>query len=401
MAGTPLLAHLSSLAPREAVERLSFPELPTPVFVFSEGDLRRNGEILKDIQEKAGCRILLALKCFALKRALPGLRPYLAGTCASGLFEARLGHENFGPETHVYAPAFTDADMAELVKISDHITFNSYSQLAHHLPAIKAAGRDIRLGLRVNPGYSEVKTGLYNPCCPYSRFGVLPEQMEKGGLKDISGLHFHTMCEQKSDVLERTLEVVGHKFGRYLKDLEWINMGGGQIMTRFDYDREHLVRTLKEFKTAYGLKEVYLEPGEAVALNCGVLVVSVLDIIENGMPIAILDTSAANHMPDVLEMPYRPEVLGADLPGVKPHTYRLGATTCLAGDYIGDYSFDQPLKPGDRLVFMDMAIYSFVKTCMFNGINLPSLAYHREDGKTELLRRFTYEDFATRLGERL
>lgn len=401
MAGNPFLEKLSSLGGSDAAGTLSFPELKTPVFVVSEKALVENGKILKEVQEKADCKILWALKCFAMPRACECLKPYLSGTCASGLFEARMGNENFGGETHVYAPAFSDDDMRKIVGLADHITFNSYSQLRHHKKAVENSGRNIKLGLRVNPGYSEVKTMIYNPCAPYSRFGVHAEEMEKQGIKEISGLHFHTMCEQKSDVLERTLEVVGLKFGKFLKDLEWANLGGGQIITRFDYDRDHLIRLLKEFKTAHGLKTLYMEPGEAIALDSGVLVASVLDIIENGMPIAIVDASAANHMPDVLEMPYRPEILSAGLPGEKPYTYRLGAPTCLAGDYIGDYSFDHELKPGDRLIFMDMAIYSFVKTCMFNGIDLPSLAFHTIDGKTELVREFTYEDYASRLGAKL
>lgn len=401
MAGNPFLEKLSSLAGSDAAGTLSFPELKTPVFVVSEKALVENGKILKEVQEKADCKILWALKCFAMPRACECLKPYLSGTCASGLFEARMGNENFGGETHVYAPAFSDDDMRKIVGLADHITFNSYSQLRHHKKAVENSGRNIKLGLRVNPGYSEVKTMIYDPCAPYSRFGVHAEEMEKQGIKEISGLHFHTMCEQKSDVLERTLDVVAKKFGKFLRDLDWINMGGGQHITSEDYDRDHLVKLIKQFKTAFDLKTVYLEPGEAVAINAGYLVTTVLDIIENGMPIAIVDTSAANHMPDVLEMPYRPYIIGSGQPKEKTFTYRLGALTCLAGDYIGDYSFDHELKVGDRLVFTDMAIYSFVKTCMFNGINLPSLAYQKADGETKLIREFTYEDYASRLGAKL
>ena len=378
-----------------------FPELRTPAFVITESDLLKNGRILLDVQEKAGCKILWALKCFAMPEAAKSLKPYLAGTCASGLFEARFGKENFGGENHVYAPAFSDEDMAEIVKYADHISFNSFSQLRHHKKTIEGANKEIKVGLRINPGYSEVETMIYNPCAPYSRFGVSEKDLEKEGVAEISGLHFHTMCEQKSDVLERTLEVVAKKFGPFLRDLEWLNMGGGQLITKPDYDREHLIKLISEFKTAFGLKTIYLEPGEAVAVDAGYLVTSVLDIIENGMPIAILDTSAANHMPDVLEMPYRPCIIGSGEPKEFPYTYRLGALTCLAGDYIGDYSFPKPLKVGDRLVFTDMAIYSFVKTCMFNGINLPSLAYQNGNGEIKLVREFTYEDYAGRLGEKL
>ena len=379
----------------------NFPELKTPAFVITESDLVKNGRILKDVSEKAGCKILWALKCFAMPEASKTLKPYLDGTCASGLFETKFGKENFGGETHVYAPAFSDEDMQKIVKLADHIVFNSFSQLRHHRPTLRNSGREIQTGIRINPEYSEVATKIYDPCAPCSRFGVKAEELEKQGVKEISGLHFHTMCEQKSDVLERTIDVVAKKFGKFLRDLDWINMGGGQHITNEDYDRGHLIKLIKQFKTAFDLKTVYLEPGEAVAVNAGYLVTTVLDIIENGMPIAILDTSAANHMPDVLEMPYRPYIIGSGKTNEKKFTYRLGAMTCLAGDYIGDYSFDKELKVGDRLVFTDMAIYSFVKTCMFNGINLPSLAYQKTNGETKLIREFTYEDYASRLGAKL
>lgn len=379
----------------------NFPELKTPAFVITESDLVKNGRILKDVSEKAGCKILWALKCFAMPEASKTLKPYLDGTCASGLFEAKFGKENFGGETHVYAPAFSDEDIQKIVKLADHIVFNSFSQLRHHRPTLRNSGREIQTGIRINPEYSEVATKIYDPCAPCSRFGVKAEELEKQGVKEISGLHFHTMCEQKSDVLERTIDVVAKKFGKFLRDLDWINMGGGQHITNEDYDRGHLIKLIKQFKTAFDLKTVYLEPGEAVAVNAGYLVTTVLDIIENGMPIAILDTSAANHMPDVLEMPYRPYIIGSGKTNEKKFTYRLGAMTCLAGDYIGDYSFDKELKVGDRLVFTDMAIYSFVKTCMFNGINLPSLAYQKTNGETKLIREFTYEDYSSRLGAKL
>ncbi len=379
----------------------NFPELKTPAFVITESDLVKNGRILKDVSEKAGCKILWALKCFAMPEASKTLKPYLDGTCASGLFEAKFGKENFGGETHVYAPAFSDEDMQKIVKLADHIVFNSFSQLRHHRPTLQNSGREIQTGIRINPEYSEVATKIYDPCAPCSRFGVKAEELEKQGVKEISGLHFHTMCEQKSDVLERTIDVVAKKFGKFLRDLDWINMGGGQHITNEDYDRGHLIKLIRQFKTAFDLKTVYLEPGEAVAVNAGYLVTTVLDIIENGIPIAILDTSAANHMPDVLEMPYRPYIIGSGKTNEKKFTYRLGAMTCLAGDYIGDYSFDKELKVGDRLVFTDMAIYSFVKTCMFNGINLPSLAYQKTNGETKLIREFTYEDYASRLGAKL
>lgn len=399
MAGEAFVKLSAENSWRQAFQKLSFPELKTPVFVISESDLLNNAAIIKELQEKAGCKILMALKCFAMPRALKALRPFFSGTCASGLFEAKMGYENFGAETHVYAPAFSEADMQELVKIADHIVFNSFSQLDLHKKIIKESGRKISLGLRVNPGYSEVETAIYNPCSPHSRFGITPELLALRGVKEVSGLHFHTMCEQKVEVLERTLTVFSKKFGSFLKDLDWVNFGGGQLMTSLDYDRKLFVKLISEFKTAYQLKDIYLEPGEAISKDAGILVASVLDITENGMPIAILDTSAANHMPDVLEMPYRPEILGAGLPGEKPFTYRLGAPSCLAGDYIGDYSFDEPLKVGSRLVFLDMAIYSFVKTCMFNGINLPALAYCDKNGRTEVVRTFGYDDYASRLGK--
>lgn len=374
--------------------------LPTPCYVTDEKLLRENLEILKYVQEKSGARILLAQKAFSMYSTYPLIAEYLCGTTASGIYEARLGYEEmgkpFGKETHVFSPAYKEEDMRELVKYCDHIVFNSFPQWEKFRETVKSSGRNITCGIRVNPEYSEIETDIYNPCFENSRLGTTLANFDENALDGIDGLHFHTMCEQNSDTLERTVAVFEEKFGKYLHRMKWVNFGGGHHITRKDYDVEKLIEVVRRVKEKYGV-EVYLEPGEAVALNAGFLVTEVLEVMKNGMDIAILDTSAACHMPDVLEMPYRPNVIGAGKAGEKAHTYRFGGPTCLAGDIIGDYSFDEPLKVGDRLVFCDMAIYSMVKNNTFNGMPLPAIVYARENGTTEIIREFTYDDFRSRL----
>lgn len=370
----------------------------TPCYVIDEKQLRKNLELLKYVREKAGCKILLAQKAFSAYATYPLIAQYLDGCTASGIFEARLGFEEFGKENHIFSPAYPEKDFDEIVKICDHILFNSPKQWAKYREKVRASSRYIQAGIRVNPEYSEIETDIYNPCFTGSRLGTTLSQFKEDlALVDgIDGLHFHTMCEQNSDVLARTVPVFEEKFGFMFDRIKWVNFGGGHHITRKDYDVELLIDTVKKFREKYGL-DVYLEPGEAVALNAGYLVTTVLETGKNGINVAITDASAACHMPDVLEMPYRPNIIGADLPEKKPFTYRLGGNTCLAGDIIGDYSFDEPLCEGKRLVFEDMAIYSMCKNNTFNGIPLPSIYLLRENGEVELLKKFGYDDFKSRL----
>lgn len=373
-------------------------KVETPCYVIDEKQLRKNLELLKYVREKAGCKILLAQKAFSAYATYPLIAQYLDGCTASGIFEARLGFEEFGKENHIFSPAYPEKDFDEIVKICDHILFNSPKQWAKYREKVRASSRYIQAGIRVNPEYSEIETDIYNPCFTGSRLGVTLAQFKEDlALVDgIDGLHFHTMCEQNSDVLARTVPVFEEKFGFMFDRIKWVNFGGGHHITRKDYDVELLIDTVKKFREKYGL-DVYLEPGEAVALNAGYLVTTVLETGKNGINVAITDASAACHMPDVLEMPYRPNIIGADLPEKKPFTYRLGGNTCLAGDIIGDYSFDEPLCEGKRLVFEDMAIYSMCKNNTFNGIPLPSIYLLRENGEVELLKKFGYDDFKSRL----
>lgn len=375
---------------------LDFGYLPTPCYIVDERLLKRNLEILKTVQDRTGCRILLALKGFSMYAVFPLIREYLKGVTASSLFEARLGFEEMGGEVHVYSPAYIEDEFEELLKYCDHIVFNSFSQWNKYKARVRNHQKPIECGIRINPEYSEIETPIYNPCYAHSRLGVTLDNFRPDDLDGIDGLHFHTMCEQNSDTLERTIEVVDEKFGSYMKGLKWVNFGGGHHITRKDYDLDRLVRTILFIKEKYHV-DVYLEPGEAVALNTGYLVASVLDVVNNGMDIAILDTSAACHMPDVLEMPYRPRIIGAGYPGEFAHTFRLGGLTCLAGDVIGDYSFQNPLKPKDRLVFCDMAHYTMVKNNMFNGVNLPCIALFSEEEGVRTLKRFGYSDYKSRL----
>ncbi len=369
--------------------------VPTPSYVVEEALLLRNLEILKDVKAQSGAKILLAQKAFSMFRVYPLIARYLDGTTASGLFEARLGREEFGGETHIFSPAYREDEWDDVLAVSDHIVFNSFDQWDRFGPRALAAGKSC--GLRINPECSTQEGhAIYDPCAPFSRLGTTKANFQPEKLKGLSGLHMHTLCEQNADDLVTTLEAFEASFGKYLHGMEWLNLGGGHHITRPDYDRELLIRTVKRLRETYGVT-VYLEPGEAIALEAGFLVSTVLDTLHNGMDIAILDTSAACHMPDVLEMPYRPRILGAGAPAEKPYTFRLGGPTCLAGDIIGDYSFDRPLQPGDRLVFCDMAIYSMVKNNTFNGIRLPDILLQKLDGTTETVRRFGYKDFKNRL----
>ncbi|ODA39081.1 carboxynorspermidine decarboxylase [Desulfosporosinus sp. BG] len=375
---------------------IDFSILPSPCYIVDERLLLRNLEILQYVQQRTGCSILLALKGFSMYSVFPLVGKYLKGVTASSLFEARLGHEELGKEVHIYAPAYVDKEFDQIMDTCDHIIFNSFGQWNKFKAQVKNNKTKTSCGIRVNPEYSEIETPIYDPCYQHSRLGVTLSNFRPEELDGIEGLHFHTMCEQNSDTLARTIQVVDQKFGEFIKRMKWLNLGGGHHITRPDYDIETLVRSITFFQDKYGV-DIYLEPGEAVALNTGFLVAKVLDIVDNGMKIAILDTSAACHMPDVLEMPYRPNIIDAGMPGEHPYTYRLGGHTCLAGDIIGDYSFRQPIKTGDRLVFCDMAHYTMVKNNMFNGVNLPSIARFNEAEGIKVVRQFGYEDFKARL----
>jgi carboxynorspermidine decarboxylase len=371
---------------------------PSPAYVVHLGRLADNLRVLDEVQRASGATILLALKGFAMFGVFPLISRHLAGICASGPHEARLGAEEFKGEVHTFSPAFSASDLAECLRHSHHLVFNSFAQWKRFRPQVDAAPRRISVGLRVNPEVSTGKVPLYDPCAPGSRLGILRAEFEGESLNGIEGLHFHTLCEQNSDALEQTLAGFEARFGAFLPRLKWVNFGGGHHITRSDYDRERLVRLVRGFRERHGLR-VYLEPGEAVALNTGLLVTEVLDILPRDKPVAILDTSVTAHMPDVLEMPYRPGIIGGFDPGEKPHTYQLGGTTCLAGDVIGDWSFEQPLRIGDRLAFTDMAHYTMVKNTTFNGIQLPAIAtYDPATDKVDVLRRFGYRDYRDRLG---
>ncbi len=369
-----------------------FTEINTPAYVIDEAGLKHNLEILREVMQDTGCKILLAQKAFSMFAVYPMIAEYLCGTTASGLYEARLGREHFPGEVHVFSPAYKDEEFGEILEVSDHIVFNSAAQLMKFKD--RCAGKSI--GLRINPECSTQETAIYDPCAVGSRMGVRACNFDESLLQYLDGLHFHTLCEQDSDALEITLEAVEKKFGKYLSRLKWLNFGGGHHITRPGYDRQRLCRLIKRIREKYGV-QVYLEPGEAVALNAGWLVTEVMDIVRNGIDIAVLDASAACHAPDVLEMPYRPPLFLSGKEGEKPCLYRLSSRTCLAGDVFGDYSFDAPLSVGDRLCFEDMAIYSFVKNNTFNGMPLPDIGLLREDGSYELIRRFGYDDFKQRL----
>lgn len=384
----------------EPWERLLPADLPTPCFVVDEDRLAANLAVLGAVKGRTGAKILLALKGFAMFSTFPLLREVLDGVCASSPHEARLGREEFGKEVHAFAAAYSESDMQEIASLADHLVFNSFVQRDRFLEPARAvaarAGRNIEFELRINPEHSEGAVPIYDPCSSGSRLGIRAGAFAGKSLEGISGLHFHTLCEQDAAPLARTLAVVEEKFGRYLPGMRRLNVGGGHHITRPGYDVDLLCECIIRVRDTYGL-DVYLEPGEAVALNAGVLVSTVLDVVEADMPVAILDTSAAAHMPDVLEMPYRPGVIDSGLPGEFAWTCRLAGKSCLAGDVIGEYSFAAPLRPGDRLVFLDMAHYSMVKTNTFNGLGLPGIALRERGGAVRLVRSFGYEEFKTRL----
>lgn len=377
------------------IDETDLRKLPTPCYVIDEAELIKNLEILKAVEERTGARILLAQKAFSCYHLYPTIGKYISGTACSGLFEARLGFEEMGKENHVFSAAYREDEIDEIISYCGHIIFNSFSQLDRYRDKVLNAGK--KIGLRINPELSTQEGHeIYDPCSPKSRLGIINKNFRRDDLSGVTGLHFHTLCEQNSDDLERTLDAVEEKFGDILPKMEWINFGGGHHITREDYDIPRLERCINRVREKYGL-EVYLEPGEAVALNAGYLVTEVLDIIENDMPIAILDTSAACHMPDVLEMPYRPPLKDSGKQGELEYTYRLGSQTCLAGDVIGEYSFNEPLKVGGRLVFKDMAIYSMVKNNTFNGMPMPDILLLNKDKELVTLRSFDYEIFRSRL----
>ena len=371
------------------------PDFETPCYIIDEKKLIQNLEILHGVEERTGCKILLAQKAFSCYHLYPLIAQYVSGTASSGLYEARLGFECMAKENHVFSAGYRESEFDEIVKYSNHVIFNSFSQLDKYREKVLKAGK--KIGLRINPECSTQEGHeIYDPCSPKSRLGITLKNFRPDDLQGVSGLHFHTLCEQNSDDLETTLNTVEEKFGKYLKNMEWINFGGGHHITRSDYDIPRLENCIRRMQNKYNL-EVFLEPGEAFALNAGYLITKVLDITENDMPIAILDTSASCHMPDVLEMPYRPPLKHSGKSGEKKYSYRLGSQTCLAGDVIGEYSFDTPLSVGDTLIFEDMAIYSMVKNNTFNGMPLPSIAILKSDGSAEILKKFGYDDFKSRL----
>lgn len=372
--------------------------IPSPCYVIEESLLRRNLTLIKDVKERAGIEIIMALKAFAMWKVFPIVREYIPYATASSVYEARLVYEELGTPAHTYSPAYTEADFPHLLKCSSHITFNSLSQFERFYPMVVADDRRISCGLRINPEYSDVATELYNPCAPGSRMGItsdkLPDQLPEG----VEGLHFHTLCESSAQDLANTLQAVEQRFGRWLSQVRWLNMGGGHLMTRKGYDIDFLLRLLNEFKAKYPHLQIIMEPGSAFFWQTGFLRTTVVDLVENsGVETAVIDASFTCHMPDCLEMPYKPAVRHATdaVPG-KP-TYRIGGCSCLSGDFMGDWSFDRPLHIGDPLIFEDMIHYTTVKTTMFNGIQHPSLAILREDGTLDMLRAFTYEDYKSRM----
>ncbi len=396
---TGLLKNVKKKTLTEANKRflkIAAVTINTPVYLLDETLIEENMRILRYVKDRTGCKIFHALKSYATFATFPIMAKYLDGVCASGLNEARLGREEFKKEVHTFGAAYRGSEIRQILKYSDSIIFNSFHQLEKY--GNMARKNSVEIGLRVNPGYAEVSNEMYNPCAPNSRLGIIHDIFIREFLRNrdmIDGLHFHALCEQNSDVLKRVLASFEKLYGRYIKGLRWVNFGGGHHITRDDYDLELLIKLINTFKNKYGV-QVYLEPGEASVLDAGVLISSVLDIVKNKMKITIMDTSAETHMPDVLLMPYRPNVMKSGQPGQKKYTYRLAGPSCLAGDIIGDYSFNKPLNIGDKLVFTDMALYSIVKNTTFNGIYLPDIAVIRNDEKIETVRKFGYGDYRNR-----
>lgn len=374
---------------------LDYTQTTSPCFVLDENRLRRNMEILNNIQKKTGVKIICALKGYSFWRSFPIIAEYLPGATASSLNEARLAKEEMGKEVHVFAPAYEDEEIDEILKYADHITFNSFSQWERFKG--KTIASKVSPGIRVNPEFSTIETDIYNPCGPHSRLGVTEKEFKPELLDGIEGLHFHALCEQDVDALEGVLAAFEKKFGKYLPQMKWVNFGGGHHITRKDYHREALVELINDFKKRHPHLEVVMEPGEAVGWQTGELVATVADIVHNQMDIAILNVSISAHMPDCLEMPYRPTITGAGFPNEKSFTYKLTGNTCLAGDQLGDFSFDQPLHVGDRIIFEDMIHYTMVKTTFFNGVRHPDIGMFDKEGKFHLLHKFTYEQFKEKL----
>ena len=372
----------------------SFEKLPSPAYVCEEELLENNLKLLKRVQDETGVKILLALKGFAMHSTFDLCKKYLKGCCASGLHEALLAKEEFGKEVHTYSPAFKDEEIDEIISISNHLVFNSFNQLKRYKDK---AFKKVSLGVRLNPEYSSVEVDLYNPCAPNSRLGITKANFDESQLQYLEGFHFHALCEQNVDALEGALANFEKNFSLYFSQLKWVNFGGGHHITRADYDVEGLINLLKDFKARYPHLEVYMEPGEAIGWQTGYLVATVLDIVNNGMDLAILDTSAEAHMPDTLAMPYRAMIRNSAVAFEKKYTYRLGGNTCLAGDIIGDYSFDEPLKVGDRIILEDMIHYTMVKTTTFNGIKLPSIIIKNKDNSYKVIKNFCYNDYKSRL----
>ncbi len=376
---------------------IDYQKIPSPSFVLEEDLLKKNLTLIKSVQDRAGVSIILALKAFSMWRVFPLVGEYLSGATASSLNEARLIYEEMGRKAHTYSPAYLPSEFMDLLDYSSHITFNSISQYERYKDQLALHGGSVSPGLRVNPEESDVATDLYNPASPVSRLGQTSEHFKNGLPEGIEGLHFHTLCESSSYALEKVIAAFEKRFGHLMPKLKWVNFGGGHLMTRKDYEVEHLIKILKAFREKHGVK-VILEPGSAIAWQTGTLLSTVLDIVENnGVKTAILDVSFTAHMPDTLEMPYRPRITGATDPVEGKPTYRIGGVSCLAGDYMEAYSFDQPLKVGDQLIFEDMIHYTMVKTTMFNGVTHPNITIWTSEGEVDMVRQFTYEDFKSRL----
>ena len=377
---------------------IDFDRFPSPCYIMEEELLRKNLTLIQEVADRAGVEIILAFKAFAMWRSFPIFREYIAHSTASSVYEARLAYEEFGSKAHTYSPAYTEADFPLIMQCSSHITFNSLSQYRRFYPKVKAAGGDISCGIRVNPEYAEIETELYNPCAPGTRFGVLAEQLPDRLPEGIEGFHCHNHCESSSYALEHSLTHLEEKFARWFPQLKWLNMGGGHLMTRKDYDVEHLIRLLQGLRVRYPHLRIILEPGSAFAWQTGVLTSEVVDIVENrGISTAILNVSFTCHMPDCLEMPYQPVVRGAELGEQGPYVYRLGGNSCLSGDYMGYWSFDHELQIGERIVFEDMIHYTIVKKNMCNGIHHPAIGMWSQAGEAKIFKAFSYEDYRDRM----
>lgn len=377
---------------------IDYNQVPSPCYVMDEGLLRKNLSLIKEVKERAGAEIILAFKSFAMWKSFPILREYVNSSTASSVYEARLALEEFGSKAHTYSPAYTEEDFPLIMACSSHITFNSFNQFRRFYPKVEAEGKAISCGIRINPEYSEVETELYNPCAPGTRFGVTADLLPAVLPSGLEGFHCHTHCESSSYDLEKTLAHIEQKFSRWFPQIKWLNLGGGHLMTRKDYDTEHLIGLLKGLRARYPHLQIILEPGSAFTWQTGVLVSTVVDIVENrGIRTAILDVSFTCHMPDCLEMPYQPAVVGAEMGETTPYVYRLGGNSCLSGDYMGVWSFDHPLQIGERIVFEDMIHYTIVKTNMFNGIQHPSIALWTADNRLYVYKHFKYEDYRDRM----